>query len=93
MSKIIEFPNAAQPDDFVLDDGSEARENEQILTVDGDAESRAHAFRGALLTLDMIPITAEEFWAVFDCPGMVKSETSKWVVSALEKLSAIAKGM
>jgi hypothetical protein len=69
------------------------RENEQVLRIDGDFESRAHAFRGALSTMDLIPVSPKEFWAVFGCPGRVKAETEKWVLSALEKLSAIQRGM
>ena len=91
MSNVIDLPVADRPTEDACDKAKP--DSEAILTADGAAESRAHAFRGALSTLEHIPVTPGEFWAVFAVGGVVQRETEKWLVTAFERLSAIRKAI
>lgn len=53
-------------------------------------EGRAHAFNGALSTLDIIALSGREYWSVF-CKDPAKTVYETWVRSALAKLTDIVK--
>jgi hypothetical protein len=95
-SSVLEFKSKAtleaekqpdKPDAFAI-----AGEDSEDDDVDmSDAVNRAHAFCGALSTLDLVEVTPEEFWCAFGAKGL-KASTLKWVTNAVKKLNAIKKG-
>jgi hypothetical protein len=53
-----------------------------------DAENRAYDFREALSRMNLVSVSPAEFWAVFG-EGKTKTETLRWVDSALYKLRQV----
>jgi len=53
------------------------------------AETRAHAIRGAIGSIFSIDITGKAFWSVFAEPKTMRDSTHQWIAEGLRKLKLI----